>query len=133
MVDTEMTTTPTQKPEALKLADVLHEVASLFGFPYALLQSAAELRFQHAEIARLTAENEALLAKIDLIDYVLQDNLHNRLTPRVVDIAYSAFTVGRRDTPHDWFNDTKPMVMEQLAKIKKHLAEEAAHGIGEKP
>ena len=64
MVDTEMTTTPTQKPEALKLADVLHEVASLFGFPYALLQSAAELRFQHAEIARLTTENEALKAAV---------------------------------------------------------------------
>ena len=52
-----MTTTPTQQPEALKLADALHEVASLFGFPYALLQSAAELR-------RLHAENEALRAKI---------------------------------------------------------------------
>ena len=95
--------------------------------------AAAELRRQHAEIDRLTDENEALRAKIELIDYVLQDNLHNRLTPRVVDIAYSAFTFGRRDTPHDWFNDTKPMVMEQLAKIQKHLAEEAAHGIGEKP
>ena len=59
-----MTTTPTQQPEALKLADVLHEVASLFGFPYALLQSAAELRFQHAEIARLTAENEALRSAV---------------------------------------------------------------------
>ena len=64
MVDTEMTVTPTQQPEALKLADVLHEVASLFGFPYALLQSAAELRFQHAEIARLTAENEALRSAV---------------------------------------------------------------------
>ena len=133
MVDTEMTTKPTRQPDALKLADVLHEVASLFGFPSALLQSATELRFQHAEIARLTAENEALKAKMELVDYVLQDDIHNRLTPRVVDIAYSAFTVGRRDTPHDWFSDTKPMVMGQLAKIKKHLAEEAAHGIGEKP
>ena len=64
MVDTEMTATPTQQPEALKLADVLHEVASLFGFPSALLQSAAELRFQHAEIARLTAENEALRSAV---------------------------------------------------------------------
>ena len=96
-------------------------------------KAADELDRQHAEIARLTAENEALKAKMELVDYVLQDDIHNRLTPRVVDIAYSAFTVGRRDTPHDWFSDTKPMVMEQLAKIKKHLAEEAAHGIGEKP
>ena len=59
-----MTATPTQQPEALKLADVLHEVASLFSFPSALLQSAAELRYQHAEIARLTAENEALKATV---------------------------------------------------------------------
>ena len=83
--------------------------------------------------AKAADENKALRAKIELIDYVLQDNLHNRLTPRVVDIAYSAFTFGRRDTPHDWVNDTKPMVMEQLVKIQKHLAEEAAHGIGEQP
>ena len=92
-----------------------------------------QISSMYAEIARLTAENDALKAKMELVDYVLQDDIHNRLTPRVVDIAYSAFTFGRRDTPHDWFNDTKPMVMEQLAKIKKHLAEEAAHGIGEKP
>jgi len=59
-----MTTTPTQQPEALKLADALHEVASLFGFPSALLQSAAELRYQHAEIARLHAENEALRSAV---------------------------------------------------------------------
>jgi hypothetical protein len=60
----------------------------------------------------------------NLVDYILQDDVHNRLTPRVVDIAYSAFTFGRRNTPHDWFNDTKPMVMEQLAKIKKDMKEE---------
>ena len=85
-----------------------------------------QISSMYAEIARLTAENDALKAKMELVDYVLQDDIHNRLTPRVVDIAYSAFTFGRRDTPHDWFNDTKPMVMEQLSKIQKHLAEEAA-------
>lgn len=69
-----MTTKPTRQPEALKLADVLHEVASLFGFPSALLQSATELRFQHAEIARLTAENEALKAKNQpLLIHVIAD------------------------------------------------------------
>lgn len=26
--------------------------------------------------------------------------------------------------PCDWFNDTKPMVLEQLAKIKKDMKEE---------
>lgn len=68
----------------------------------------------------------------DLTAYILQDDLHNRLTPRVVDIAYSAFMIGRsgknKDNggPCDWFNDTKPMVMEQLAKIRKDLAAQPA-------
>lgn len=68
----------------------------------------------------------------DLTAYILQDDLHNRLTPRVVDIAYSAFMSGRTgknkdDGGHcDWFNDTKPMVMEQLAKIRKDLAAQPA-------
>jgi hypothetical protein len=65
----------------------------------------------------------------NLTEYILQDDLHNRLTPRVVDIAYSAFMSGRTGKnkddggPCDWFNDTKPMVMEALAKIRKDLAE----------
>lgn len=64
----------------------------------------------------------------DLTAYILQDAVHNRLTPRVVDIAYSAFMVGRTGKnkddggPCDWFNDTKPMVMGQLTKIRKDLA-----------
>ncbi len=68
----------------------------------------------------------------DITAYILQDDLHNRLTPRVVDIAYSAFMIGRSGKnkddggPCDWFNDTKPMVMEQLAKIRKDLAEQPA-------
>jgi hypothetical protein len=67
----------------------------------------------------------------NLTEYILQDDLHNCLTPRVVDIAYSAFMMGRIGKnsddggPCDWFNDTKPMVMEQLAKIRKDLAEAA--------
>ena len=127
-----MTATPTQQPDAQRLAENLIQIHQSHADEgeTTFSESAAELRRQHAEIERLTAENEELRAKMALIDYVLQDDIHNRLTPRVVDIAYSAFTFGRRNTPHDWFNDTKPMVMEQLAKIQKHLAEEAAHGIG---
>lgn len=66
----------------------------------------------------------------NLVDYILQDDVHNRLTPRVVDIAYSAFMIGRcgknKDDggPCDWFTDTKQMVLEQLAKIKKDMKEE---------
>ena len=128
-----MTTTTIQRPETIRLAGALKRRTPFLDGSSTIDHAEKELRRQHAEIARLTAENDALKAKMELVDYVLQDDIHNRLTPRVVDIAYSAFTVGRRDTPHDWFNDTKPMVMEQLAKIQKHLAEEAAHGIGEKP
>jgi hypothetical protein len=70
----------------------------------------------------------------ELVDYILQDDIANRLTPRVVDIAYSAFLLAKHGQnkddggPCDWFNDTKPMVIEALAKIRKDLAE-AAHGI----
>lgn len=73
----------------------------------------------------------------ELVEYILQDDIHNRLTPRVIDIAYSAWSFGRSGKnkddggPCDWFNDTKPMVTEQLQKIRKDLAE-AANGITSK-
>lgn len=62
-----------------------------------------------------------------LLAYVLQGDLHNRLTPRVVDVAYSAFMSGLSGKnpddggPCDWFNDTKPMVVEAIAKMHKDL------------
>lgn len=139
------TTTATPTPEALAISVIFKDFEidhTPDGWPAVkqmhLNAAAAELERQHAEIERLTAENKALRAKIELIDYVLQDNLHNRLTPRVVDIAYSAFASGRGGRsedgePCDWFNDTKPRVVAWIDKIKKDLAEEAAYGIGEKP
>jgi len=63
-----------------------------------------------------------------LIDYVLQDDEHNRLTPRVIDIAFSAFMAAKSGKNKDdggacdWFNDTRPMVLQQLEKIRKDLA-----------
>lgn len=63
-----------------------------------------------------------------LVDYVLQDDQLNRLTPRVMDIAYSAFMLGRcgKNTddggPCDWFTDTKPMVDAKIAEIRAALA-----------
>lgn len=74
--------------------------------------------------------DEELRRDSELVDYVLQDDIHNRLTPRVVDIAYSAFRLGRCGKnnddggPCDWFNDTKPMVMDQIAKIRAAIAAE---------
>jgi hypothetical protein len=70
----------------------------------------------------------------ELVDYILQDDIQSRLTPRVVDIAYSAFMIAKQGKnkddggPCDWFNDTKPMVMDALTKIRKDLSE-AAHNI----
>ena len=52
-----MTTTPTQQPDALRLADALHaeSESSIKAVKYSTAKkSAAELRRQHAEIDRLT-------------------------------------------------------------------------------
>lgn len=65
----------------------------------------------------------------NLLAYVLQDDLHNRLTPRVIDIAYTAFMQAKRPNDEDggasdWFNDTRPIVRELIAKLRKDLIEE---------
>jgi hypothetical protein len=67
----------------------------------------------------------------DLLGYVLQDDLHNRLTPRVIDIAYTAFTLAlerNKDDggPTDWFNDTRPTILKLIEKLRKDLAESRA-------
>jgi hypothetical protein len=67
----------------------------------------------------------------NLLAYVLQDDLHNRLTPRIIDIAYTAFMQAKRPNdedggPSDWFNDTRPMMRELIAKLRKDLIEELA-------
>lgn len=56
-----------QQTEALRLADALHaeSESSIKAVKYSTAKkSAAELRRQHAEIARLTAENEALRSAV---------------------------------------------------------------------
>lgn len=58
-----MTTTPTQQPEALRLAESLDELDAQFSHTGLCAESAAELR-------RLTAENEAL--RISGVYLVLQ-------------------------------------------------------------
>ena len=65
----------------------------------------------------------------NLLAYVLQDELHNRLTPRVIDIAYTAFMQAKRisdedGSAFDWFNDTRPVVRELIAKLRKDLIKE---------
>lgn len=65
----------------------------------------------------------------NLLAYVLQDDLHNRTTPRIIDIAYTAFMAAKavnkeNGGPSDWFNDTKPVVMEAIAALRNDLIEE---------
>lgn len=70
-------------------------------------------------------------ANNDLLTYVLQDDIHNRLTPRVIDIAYTAFMCAKQPNDEDggasdWFNDTKPVVMKAIDKLRKDLSAPAA-------
>lgn len=63
-----------------------------------------------------------------LVVYILQDDLHNRLTPRIIDVAYTAFMLAKQPNKEDggdsdWFTDTRPVVLEMIAKIEKDLKE----------
>lgn len=64
-----------------------------------------------------------------LVAYITQDDLHNRLTPRIIDIAYTAFMIraqGKNSDdggPCDWYTDTRPVVLEAIAKLKRDLDE----------
>ena len=69
----------------------------------------------------------------EIADYVFQDYFHNRLTPRIIDIAYTAFMSGRSGKnkedggPCDWFNDTRPTVDECIKKVRAELSQAAEH------
>ena len=61
-----------------------------------------------------------------LLEYVLQDEMHNRLTPRIIDIAFTAFSCAKAPNkedggPSDWFNDTRPVVQEAIAQLRRDL------------
>ena len=62
-----------------------------------------------------------------LVAYILQEDFNNRLTPRIIDVAYAAFMLGKQPNKEDggesdWFNDTRPTIVEMIAKIEKDLA-----------
>lgn len=62
-----------------------------------------------------------------LLNYALQDDLRNRLTPRVIDIAYTAFLIAKAPNtedggPSDWFTDTKPKVSKLIEKLRADLS-----------
>lgn len=82
-------------------------------------------------------ENEVPLAWVNsfegLVAYILQDDLQNRLTPRIIDVAYAAFILGKQPNKEDggqsdWFNDTRPIIIEMIAKIEKDLKEKKNNG-----
>lgn len=83
------------------------------------------------ERLRLRAETaeRALRDGDELLDYALQDDTHNRLTPRVIDIAYTAFmrgATGRNPDdggPCDWFTDTKPAIEKAIGRLRDDLRE----------
>lgn len=63
-----------------------------------------------------------------LVAYILQDDLHNRLTPRIIDVAYTAFALAKQPNKEDggesdWFNDTRTTIIKMIAKIEKDLKE----------
>lgn len=117
-------TTPTLHEAAMRQA-----IAALYG-----ANTPAKVRNAAIEALHEALAQQATLVPqewTNLLAYVLQDYLHNRTTPRVIDIAYTAFTLAKQPNNEDggasdWFNDTKPKITELIAKLKKDLVEEFA-------
>ena len=89
---------------------------------YAIRETYYAFHFWRRAHARYAGGGEA----DGLLEYVLQDDIHNRLTPRIVDIAYTAFMLAKEPNsedggPSDWFNDTKPSVMKSIDKLRGEL------------
>jgi len=88
---------------------------------------------QSDTIGALLSERDDLRRKVEtlreaqsLVTYILQDDLHNRLTPRVIDIAYTAFMRAKDKNDEDggdtdWFNDTRPLIIEAIAKVERDV------------
>ncbi len=81
----------------------------------------------HQRGERIAAASSEVTERDALLEYVLQDDLHNRLTPRIVDIAYTAFNLAKQPNnedggPSDWFTDTKPTVDKMIEKVRAALA-----------
>ena len=102
-----MNTTPTEKPEAIWLAYALEELDAQFTHRGMCGEAAAELRRQHAEIARLTAENEALRKK----------------PAPLTDVEKHAM----------WVMATIDQCSHEQCYLRGIADSESVHGIGEKP
>ena len=125
--------------ESLWLLDFAGSSKTVWHFPtLEAAKAAAQADYEARILSALTptpAADPVAEAARELTDYVLQADLHNRLTPRVVDIAFYAWQQGRSGKnaddggPCDWFCDTRPMVMQEIEKIRTALRAitEASH------
>lgn len=126
-----MTTTPTRQPDAMRLADELDaESTSGRVSNYTGRRAATELRCQHAEIARLTAENRGLrevlskmrtsLTDSEWLEYILRNgsksDVHIATYEGVATTGAHGMVIRLQ---HD-ANNLRKLV-------------ESAYGIGEKP
>lgn len=110
------------------LVNQLRDVAIEFHGTQQLRARISGLVLPFIQAARAAAIRGALRSSeaLQLLDYVLQDDIHNRLTPRVIDIAYTAFMRAKdRNTDDggatDWFNDTRPAIIEAINKLRNEL------------
>ena len=107
-----------------ELARFCHEPKGVLLIMADAALSALPARVSVAEAARVLLDPSGSVTA-----YVLQDYLHNRLVPRIVDIAYTAFMSAKRPNdedggPSDWFTDTRPAVMEAIGKIRSAVEQE---------
>lgn len=98
----------------------LREVTAFFRFETNdRVASAASLSEEAADYI------EKLERRLEEVEYFLQHDMRNRLEPRVIDIAYTAWEHGRlgknKDDggPCDWFTDTRPLIMKGINTIRK--------------
>lgn len=80
-----MTTTTIQRPETIRLADALKRRTPFLDGSSTIDHAEKELRRQHAEIARLTAENETL--KLQLL---------KATTPPMTERAWAEYCLAHR-------------------------------------
>lgn len=77
-------------------------------------------------VQTLQEDRRDLLDLQQKLRYILQADLNNRQTPRIVDIGFAAFmrAKGKNEEdggPADWSNDTLPDVMVMIEEIKRDL------------
>lgn len=81
------------------------------------------------EYVRDTSLKAVHKANASVIDYVIQEDVHNCTTPRIIDIAYTAFTLAKSANdedggPTDWFTDTRPAVLKAIKRLADALLKE---------